>query len=282
MKQCPQCRTTYGDELNFCLSDGTPLLAIGDPEATVIRKPRQGSQAETVPQFLTPAPAARAGRQYLVYGLIIILTALTTGGVAFLIYQRANNGPRPSGNSPNPATANTSPAPEPTASPTPTPTPTVDPAYAHMAAEHRTVLQDYLADNPGWRPAAKADALIGIDKDAKDFVNSELRALKHHPFYVSDDFNRDRNKDFAAILIRKTNGGHKYAVVIFNGPYTSAGKISPTYYSEELEQGDWLFWMKNDEFGNRFIIGPPASDAGYILKAQGNKYIVEAGVEEEE
>jgi hypothetical protein len=47
MKQCPVCRTAYTDEtLRFCLSDGNPLIATDDEQATLVN--RQVGTEETV------------------------------------------------------------------------------------------------------------------------------------------------------------------------------------------------------------------------------------------
>ena len=35
MKQCPNCRTTYADNLQFCLQDGTPLVVVSNQDATI-------------------------------------------------------------------------------------------------------------------------------------------------------------------------------------------------------------------------------------------------------
>lgn len=39
MKRCPQCNQTYDDgSLNFCLMDGTPLVATGSEPTVVLTK----------------------------------------------------------------------------------------------------------------------------------------------------------------------------------------------------------------------------------------------------
>lgn len=144
-----------------------------------------------------------------------------------------------------------------------------------IALQHEPVLQTWLASRPGWRPATKEDSYIGVNKDAYDFIESQMRDLGRHPYYVEDDFNGDGHQDFAIILIRKIGRGYKYAVAIFNGPFGKTRKATPTFYSEQVGEGDWLFWMKGDEFGSRFIVGAPASDAGYIIRPRGRGYVIE-------
>ncbi len=44
MKKCPQCSTVYGDDIQFCLNDGTPLIA----ENFTLPSADDGIEAETV------------------------------------------------------------------------------------------------------------------------------------------------------------------------------------------------------------------------------------------
>lgn len=44
MKKCPQCSTVYGDDIQFCLNDGTPLIA----ENFSLPSADDGIEAETV------------------------------------------------------------------------------------------------------------------------------------------------------------------------------------------------------------------------------------------
>src|SRR4051812_5048488 len=45
MKQCPRCSQTFADDMAFCLSDGTPLVARVEQqeEPTLVRRPRAAS-----------------------------------------------------------------------------------------------------------------------------------------------------------------------------------------------------------------------------------------------
>jgi serine/threonine protein kinase len=145
----------------------------------------------------------------------------------------------------------------------------------HIKAEYRVVLQKWLENKAGWRPATVNDVYYGLDKDQREYAKGEMQSNGkfQHPYYVVDDFNSDGKQDFALVLI--TTNRKKYAVAIFNAPFGDSP--SPTYYTEELGKGDWLFWMKDDGFQKRFIVGPPASDAGYLIVPRGNSYVVESG-----
>lgn len=67
MKRCPSCNRTYSDlSLNFCLEDGTPLVASGpsapDPNAT-IRYPGARDTTEPPPTEIYHPPPAATPRQ---------------------------------------------------------------------------------------------------------------------------------------------------------------------------------------------------------------------------
>ncbi len=138
----------------------------------------------------------------------------------------------------------------------------------HIPLAYRQVLQKWLADKEGWRPATLNDALSGREPDIRRFLLGEIKSAgkNYHPYYVTDDFNKDRKQDFAIIII--SNDRKKYAIAIFNAPFGN----SPTFYTEEIGKNYWLFWKKDDKFGRRFIVGPPASDSGYLIKPRGNTY----------
>jgi len=145
----------------------------------------------------------------------------------------------------------------------------------HMNSLHREVLQNWLASKPSWRPAIENDAYIGSTKEWREYLKNEIRTWGNHPFYVADDFNSDGNQDFAVILIKKAGRSYKYAVAIFNGSFSGNKKVAPTFYSERVVGGgDLLLWVKGDEFGNRFIVGPPASDSGTSITPRGRKYFL--------
>jgi len=140
---------------------------------------------------------------------------------------------------------------------------------------HRNILQYWLASRAGWRPAVTADAYLGSTRDSRVWIAGELRGMKQHPYYVAGDFNNDGQRDFVVILLKKVGTKEQYAVAIFNGPFPAPPFAAAAYYSEKLGRGDWLFWKTGDEFGNRFIIGPPASDSGFVLRPVGATYKVE-------
>jgi hypothetical protein len=86
MKECPRCRAKYHDPtLNFCLDDGTPLVAsAGDSEATVIlggyttRENRAGRVSDGVSPVQTGYAAPPSGRKGggAVWKILIVLVGL--------------------------------------------------------------------------------------------------------------------------------------------------------------------------------------------------------------
>ncbi len=144
----------------------------------------------------------------------------------------------------------------------------------HISLQHRKILEYWLASKPGWRPAVKNDAYAGQTKEVREFLDGEFQSNTNHPFYVVADFNNDEKQDFAVMLIKKVGKKNKFAVAIFNST-DNKQKLVPAFYTERVSNGDFLFWMTGDQFGNRIVVGPPGSDSGYIIKPHGRTYVIE-------
>jgi hypothetical protein len=143
--------------------------------------------------------------------------------------------------------------------------------------QHRAILQEWLSNKSGWRPATIDDALAGETKVGREFLMGEIQSNggNYQPYYAVADFNRDGNEDFAIIVINKSRGNTKLAVAIFNGPFGGNQNATPAFYSEKVSGGDWLFWATGDRFGNRLLVGPPSSDASYAIRPRGRTYVVQ-------
>lgn len=104
MKRCPRCNQTYNDgSLNFCLLDGTPLVAT-DSEPTVVM----------------PKPAVGMKRKVLVWaaGIVLVILVGTAGLAAGLIYYYRGTGEGSRGGRQD--GLNAQPTPKPPATPRPT------------------------------------------------------------------------------------------------------------------------------------------------------------------
>ncbi len=110
MKRCPRCSQVYTDDLSFCLSDGTSLLAIDDgPDESTVIRPRSGKSEGGTGLWFKVLAAAFA----LFLGFVIL------AAIAIWIFWR----PGPifvPGNGNYPST----PTPTPARTPTPVPTAT--------------------------------------------------------------------------------------------------------------------------------------------------------------
>ena len=109
MKRCPKCNQTYDDvSLNFCLTDGAPLVEIGSEPTVVIPKPA----------------AKKKGKLLLWLGLAAVVIGLGVVGLAaVLLYQLSGKGDTVAGTNQNTVerqSGTTTPRPKPTPSPTPT------------------------------------------------------------------------------------------------------------------------------------------------------------------
>jgi ketosteroid isomerase-like protein len=167
MKRCPLCNRNYTDTtLNFCLSDGTPLVAATDPnlnanlptlslseaptemfpaEETASNRaaptlPSQPTPATPPPQFTPSVYAAphsqpANNRRKLFVWIIVAVLLIVAGVEAFLLINKGTkenqSTDRASASNTNPSNVNTHPSgttsPLPTAAPLPKQTPTTTP-----------------------------------------------------------------------------------------------------------------------------------------------------------
>lgn len=112
MKRCPQCNHVYTDDLSFCLSDGTPLLALleDQDQATVVRSANRGAAAATSGGGLWLKVLAVLA--VLFFGFVVL-----AGIAAWVFWPRSTDTNTNTGNNSNRA------SPTPTLSPTSTPVP---------------------------------------------------------------------------------------------------------------------------------------------------------------
>jgi len=143
MKTCSQCGKTYGDEMLFCLEDGTALL---DADANF------PGEEETVIK-----PAANAGSSkamiFAISGFMLLAFLLITLGIGGFIYYSTR---------PQTATANSNEQPSPEPSPTPEsmdqylPTPSPEPTPTAEKTPGKPV-KETTAKTPTPEPAETAE-----------------------------------------------------------------------------------------------------------------------------
>jgi hypothetical protein len=117
MKICPQCRQTYDDNLNYCLSDGTPLTLDQNAAPTILMQPPYATagqhQPPTVPQWQASAvQPARSSRTLVWVTAILGLVVVLCGGGVGAMYLLSGDRPlRPANHaSPQPSTPDASPS----------------------------------------------------------------------------------------------------------------------------------------------------------------------------
>ena len=128
MKRCPQCRRRFSDEsLNFCLDDGSPLLAEPDSEQTLIA-PRIAASSGS-PHFKSISnqdTAIKSSPRWILFVFIVLLAVMLGGAAVALLYrinqwdsrtnEQATPNTKPSKTTPSKSSM---PTPEPSAQPRP-------------------------------------------------------------------------------------------------------------------------------------------------------------------
>jgi hypothetical protein len=80
MKKCPQCSQVYGDDTNFCLSDGTTLVSAFGNTSPNVEIPTVINRSPFVPP-ITQSSVNNSGNSGLTYLLIGLLALIIGGGV---------------------------------------------------------------------------------------------------------------------------------------------------------------------------------------------------------
>ncbi len=80
MKNCPNCGHAFGDENDFCLNDGTRLVAEYNSQPTVV------VNRPAAPVYDQRPTGKSGGSQFLTFGIILILAMAAVGfGVAYFM-----------------------------------------------------------------------------------------------------------------------------------------------------------------------------------------------------
>lgn len=157
MKQCPACRTTYTDDtLQYCLADGSTLVAADTEAETIVRhgvrvdieQPRSKTQPT---QFIPTSPGRGSSGTVLkvvIAILVLGLLGLLVAGGAGAIYYFSSSGTSISVATPTPK-------------PSPTSSPTIDPEKERLQKElanlQRQIDEDKRAEATKTPPVFESD-----------------------------------------------------------------------------------------------------------------------------
>ena len=138
--------------------------------------------------------------------------------------------------------------------------------YEHIAENHAGVLENYLKNKPGLRPATPAD----YDRANPKLAANRQSAQSPHPYYVRGDFSGDGREDFAVIL-KSAKGDRAFNYAIFNAPFNPKNPQPASF-----GQADYRFVLhynkKPEEASRRLYIGSYDSDDGLYIEPDGKGY----------
>ncbi|MBX7054247.1 MAG: nuclear transport factor 2 family protein [Pyrinomonadaceae bacterium] len=190
MKECPKCRTIYTDvTLSFCLSDGTPLVAAEDEQATFVRRsdepirvdigtPSTAQFAEP-PQFTRPSPPTSSGVVFKVLvaaAVVLVLLLAVLGVVGTLVYYNGVG---------KQAAANTVATPTPARLAGPADTPASTPLDQHLPTPTPWVAADD-PDTPEIDKEALKAEVIEVEKEViRAAIRGDTASLAEN---LTDDF----------------------------------------------------------------------------------------------
>lgn len=137
----------------------------------------------------------------------------------------------------------------------------------YIAPAQQTVLRAWISEHPEFRVANDKDCECSDDiAEIRKGDGGVWKANPNfHPYYVSGDFNQDKQLDFAVILIKQSEKG-KHLLAIFNGPFKKHSK--PAFLSAE---DGALFYGAPRPKPYSLIVGVFGSEGG-ALKAKGASY----------
>ena len=93
MKKCLQCEQVYGDETNFCLSDGSTLVSTSDSFASSAETPTILSNKPFIPPISTAPPEPKKNNPILIAAIAGFLILLFGGAIIGLIVYGLSKSP---------------------------------------------------------------------------------------------------------------------------------------------------------------------------------------------
>ena len=138
---------------------------------------------------------------------------------------------------------------------------------ADLRAPHRTVLERWLKNKPMLRLATEKDCQ-NVDGLA---ASREEYGRAYQPYHATGDFNHDGQQDFAVALINGQKSSRRFAIAIFNGPFTQPRTILPAFFAEGIDLSDGGLVVQSR---NRLVAGVFQSDDCVVLRPRGRTYVM--------
>lgn len=138
---------------------------------------------------------------------------------------------------------------------------------AHLRAPHRAIVERWLQRKPALRLATEKDCK---NKEGLEASRQEY-GRDYQPYYAVGDFNHDGQHDFAVALINQQKPSPRFAIAIFNGPFSQKGTNLPAFFTEgiDLVEGGLVVLS-----GNRLVAGVFQTDNCVVLPPRGRSYVM--------
>ena len=144
-----------------------------------------------------------------------------------------------------------------------------------LRQQHRAIVTRWLQQHPNLRLASTSDCRFCADNIAtmRRGIDDEWKPVPDYdPYRAVGDFNGDGYIDFAVVVIDTKKSKDAFALVIFNGPFTS-DTASPAFLEENLDlSNQGLFFGPPRPKPYRLVVGEFESDNSGILEPAGGYY----------
>lgn len=148
------------------------------------------------------------------------------------------------------------------------------PSRDSLAAQERAILGKWLSHHSEYRIANNEDCQCSDDlKQIRSGAAGSWKAAPDYiPYQVTGDFNGDGYEDFAAVVVRTSDKGNNFALLVFNGPFQSES-ATPAFVKEGLDlRYKGLFYGPPRPRPYRLVVGRFESDTGLTLVPRGRSY----------
>jgi hypothetical protein len=147
--------------------------------------------------------------------------------------------------------------------------------FTHSLDKRQAAFVDaWVASQPGSRLAVDADSrcLDEIESVRRGTPGTPWGPVPDfHPYQVVADFNADGSKDLAIALVRDTDKGKQFELVVFNGPLRKGARPAFRDGVGNLACGGLFFGPPRPE-PHRLLVGPFESDSTSMLVPEAGAY----------